>query len=106
MLDLTWWQVFALVGSVAVAVFGGRLVGSWAHRAVYRRVLLTRSSLDDRFVLRLEGPAEAIGMVVVWQVLVSFGAYPASVIGFCRDVGHIGLLLALGWGTMRLVDTG
>jgi MscS family membrane protein len=106
MLDLTWWQVFALIGSAIVAVFGGRLVGNWVHRALYRRVLLTRSSIDDRFMLRLEGPLEALGMVVVWQVFVSFGAYPASVITFCRAVGHIGLLLALGWGAMRMIDTG
>lgn len=106
MLDLTWWQVFALIGSAIVAVFGGRLVGNWVHRALYRRVLLTRSSIDDRFMLRLEGPLEALGIVVVWQVFVSFGAYPASVIAFCRAVGHIGLLLALGWAAMRMIDTG
>lgn len=106
MLDLTWWQVLALIGTAAVAVFGGRLVGSWAHRALYRRVLLTRSHVDDRFVQRLESPAEFVGMVLVWHVLVSFGDYPASVLAFCRSVGHIGLLLALGWAAMRMIDTG
>ena len=106
MLDLTWWQVLALVGSAAVAIFGGRLLGLSVHRAIYRRVLLTRTSADERFVLRLEGPMEAIGMVVLWHVLISFGDYPASVIEFCRGVGHIGLLLALGWGAMRMIDTG
>src|SRR5262245_52419953 len=106
MLDLTWWQAFALVGSAAVAVFGGRVVGSWMHRALYRRMLLTRSSIDDRFVLRLEGPIEAIGMVVLWHALLSFADYPASVLAFCRGVGHVGLLLALAWGAMRMIDTG
>jgi MscS family membrane protein len=106
MLDLTWWQVFALIGSAAVAVFAGRLLGDWAHRVIYRRVLLTRSSMDDRFVLRLEGPIEALGMVVLWQVLVTFGDYPASVLAFCRAVGHIGLLLAIGWAALRMIDTG
>jgi MscS family membrane protein len=106
MLDLTWWQAFALVGTAAIAVLGGRLLGAWVHRAIYRRVLLTRTSIDDRFVLRLEAPTAAIGMVIVWQVLVSFGDYPASVVTFCRAVGHIGLLLALGWGAMRMIDTG
>jgi MscS family membrane protein len=106
MLDLTWWQVFALVGSAVVAVLGGRLVGSWAHRALYRRVLLTRTAMDDRFILRLEGPFEAVGVIVLWHVLLSFGNYPPSVLAFCRSVGHIGLLLALGWAAMRMVDTG
>ncbi len=105
MLDLTWWQAFALVGSAIVAAFGGRLVGNWGHRALYRRVLLTRSSLDDRFMLRLEGPLEALGIVVVWQVLVSFGEYPLAVLAFCRALGHIGLLLALGWAALRMIDT-
>lgn len=106
MLDLTWWQVFALIGSAAVAVFGGRLVGNWVHRALYRRVLLTRSTGDDRFMLRLEGPIEALGVVLLWQLLIGFGDYPASVVAFCRAVGHIGLLLALGWGAIRMIDTG
>ena len=106
MLDLTAWQVFALIGSAVVALFGGRLLGNAAHRALYRRVLLTRTSMDDRFILRLEGPLEALGIVLVWQVLLSFGDYPASVIAFCRAVGHIGLLLAVGWGAMRMIDTG
>jgi small-conductance mechanosensitive channel len=104
MLDLTWWQVFALVATVVIAVFGGRLIGHWAHRALYRRVLVTRSSMDERFMLRLEGPFAALGMVVLWQVLVSFVEYPAAVIEFCRAVGHVGLLVALGWGAVRLID--
>lgn len=105
MLDLTWWQVIALVGSAVIAGFGGRLLGDAAHRMLYRRVLMTRSAMDDRFILRLQGPIEALVMVVLWQVLVSFGEYPASVIAFCRAVGHIGLLVAIGWAAMRLIDT-
>jgi small-conductance mechanosensitive channel len=106
MLDLTWWQMFALLGTAAVAVFGGRLIGRALHRMVYRRVLLTRTTADDRFVLRLAGPIEASCMVVVWQVLVSFIQLPAGVMTFCRSVGHIGLLLALAWGALRMIDTG
>jgi small-conductance mechanosensitive channel len=106
MLDLTLWQLVALIGTAVVSVLGGRFIGQWAHRAIYRRYLLTRTAADDRFMLRLEGPAEAIGMVAVWHVLVSLGDYPASVLVFCRTVGHIGLLLALGWGAMRMVDAG
>lgn len=103
MLDLTWWQVLALVGSAAVAVIGGRLLGAWVHRLLYRRVLLTRV-VDDRFVLRMQGPVEGLGIVVVWQALVGFGDYPPSVVAFCRNVGHIGLLVVLGWAAMRVVD--
>ncbi len=65
MLDLTWWQLFALVGTVVASVFGGRLLGQWAHRAIYRRALLTRSTAGDRIVLRLEAPIESVAIVVV-----------------------------------------
>lgn len=105
MLDLSWWQVFALLGSAVVSVVGGRILGAWLHRALYRRVLLTRSQLEDRLFLRLEGPFAALGVVTVWHVLLSFGAYPPSVIEFCRGVGHVGLLLTLGWAAMRTIDT-
>jgi MscS family membrane protein len=106
MLDLTWWQVLSLVGTAAVAVLGGRLLRIWLHRVLYRRVLVARSRFDDRFVLRLEGPAQAIAIVVAWQLLVSFVAYPPSVIAFARAVGHIGLLVALAWGALRMIDVG
>ncbi len=105
-LELTWWQMFALAGSAVISVTGGRLLGATLHRALYRRVLLTRSAVDDRFVQRLEGPFGAGGMVLVWQLLVSLiGALPPDALSFCRNIGHIGLLLAIGFGAMRMVDT-
>jgi small-conductance mechanosensitive channel len=105
MLDLTWWQVFALIASAAISVLGGRLLGSAIHRMLYRHVLLTRSRVDDSFVLRLAGPFEAAGIVLVWQLLISLIDLPPAPLAFCRNVGHIGLLLALGFGAMRMVDT-
>jgi small-conductance mechanosensitive channel len=105
MLDLTWWQVFALVGSAAIAVFGGRLLGTWGHRTLYRRVLMTRSLADDRFVLRLEGPAVGLTMIALWHVLLCFGAYPTAALAFCRGLGNVALLVVIGWGAMRLIDT-
>lgn len=105
MLDLTWWQVLALVGGAVLSLIGGRMLGAATHRALYRHVLLTRSRSDDRYVLRLAGPLEAGGIVLVWQVLVSFIDLPSGVLSFCRNLGHIGLLLALGFAAMRMVDT-
>lgn len=105
MLDLTWLQVFALLGSAVIALVGGRFVGGAVHRALYRHVLLTRTRVDDRFVLRLEGPFELGGIVLVWQVLVGLIALPPDALSFCRNIGHIGLLLALGFGAMRMIDT-
>lgn len=106
MLQLTVVDVLALLVSAVVSVFGGRMLGGTAHRTLYRRVLLARTRVDDRFLLRLEGPFELAGIVVAWQVLVSFMDLPASVNAFVRNVGHIGLLLALGWAAMRTIDTG
>ena len=105
MLDLTWWQVFAFVATAAVAVLGGRLLGHAIHRAIYRRVLATRSSNDDQFVLRIGGPIEALVMVGIWQAAIGFYDFPTSVLAFARAVGHIGLLLAIAWGAMRMIDT-
>jgi small-conductance mechanosensitive channel len=106
MLELTWVQVLALLLSVGVSVIGGRMLGAALHRALYRRVLLARTRVDDRFLLRLEGPFEVAGIVLAWQVLVSLMDLPVSVNAFVRNVGHIGLLLALGWAAMRTIDTG
>lgn len=106
MLDLTWWQAFALVGIAVASLLGGRLLGVYVHHVLYRRVLLTRTALDDRLVLRLEAPFAVAGVVLVWHLLVSLIDLPLSVLAFCRNVGHIGLLLAIGWGAIRLIDTG
>lgn len=106
MLDLTWWQVFALLACAGLSVVGGRMLGGALHRALYRRVLLTRTRVDDRFFLRVEAPFALGGIVLVWQVLVSLVDLPPSVLAFCRNVGHIGLLVALGWAAMRTIDTG
>jgi small-conductance mechanosensitive channel len=62
--------------------------------------------VDDRFFLRLESPFEVGGIVLSWQVLVSLIDLPASVNAFVRNLGHLGLLLALGWAAMRTIDTG
>jgi MscS family membrane protein len=106
MLDLTWWQVFALLGAGIVALVGGRLLGGTLHRAVYRHFLLTRSRADDRFVLRLEGPFEVGGIVLAWQVLISLMNLAPGALAFCRNLGHLGLLAALGFAAMRMIDTG
>lgn len=105
MLDLSWAQGVGLLIMAVASYFGGRFVGGVAHRAVYRRVLLTRTRLDDRFLLRLEEPFAALGVVALWQLLISFMRLPVDVMAFCRNVGHIGLLLTIAWGAIRGIDT-
>ncbi len=106
MLDLTWWQVLGLLVTAAASALGGRFVGLFAHRTLYRRVLLTRTRVDDRFFLRALAPFEVGGIVLAWQVLICFFDLPPVVNAFCRNLGHIGLLVALGWAAMRTIDTG
>jgi MscS family membrane protein len=106
MLDLTWWQVFGLLVAMATSIVGGRFLGLFVHRALYRRVLLTRTRVDDRFLLRVEAPFQVAAGVLVWQVLICFFELPPVVNAFCRNLGHIGLLVALGWAAMRTIDTG
>jgi small-conductance mechanosensitive channel len=105
MLELTWVHLVALsVGAIA-AVVGGRLLGGLIHRVLYRKLLLERTAADDRFLLRLGGPFELGGIVLAWQVLVSFMDLPPSVNAFARGVGDAGLLLVLGWAATRTIDT-
>jgi small-conductance mechanosensitive channel len=106
MLDLTWWQVLGLLVAAAASIVGGHFLGLFIHRTLYRRVLLTRSRVDDRFFLRVEAPFQVAAGVLVWQALLCFFELPVVVNAFCRNVGHIGLLVALGWAAMRTVDTG
>ena len=104
MQDLTWWQAIGLLLAAVAAGFGGRLLGLSLHRLLYRRLLLSSVMRDDRFILRLGEPLEVMGVVVVWQVLISFFGLPGDVLAFCRGVGHIGLLLAIAWAGARGID--
>jgi MscS family membrane protein len=104
MQDLTWWQAVGLLLSAVAAGFGGRLLGLMLHRLLYRRLLLSSAMRDDRFVLRLGEPLEVMGVVIVWQVLVTMFGLPNDVLAFCRGIGHIGLLLAVAWAGARGID--
>lgn len=105
MTDLTVWQGIGLLVAAVAALFGGRLLGGAIYRVIYRRVLMATTSTDDRFVVRLEGPLQALGVVAVWQVAVSFLELAPDVLASCRMVGHVGLLTAIAWGAVRGVDT-
>jgi MscS family membrane protein len=104
MQDLTWWQGIGLLLAAAASLFGGRFLGVAVYRVLYRHVLMTTSETDDRFVLGLAGPLQALGIVVVWQVAVSVFALPGDVLDVCRTIGHVGLLGAIAWGAVRGVD--
>jgi MscS family membrane protein len=106
MLDLTIGQVFGLLLAAVATYFVGRLLGRWAHRTVYRRILIARTAADERLVLRLAGPLEGLGMVAVWQLALSSFVLPADALGFCRAIGHIAFIVMLAWGAIRMVDTG
>lgn len=104
MQDLTWWQAVGLLLAAVAAFFGGRYLGAAVYRLIYRHLLMASTSTDDRFVVKLAGPLEALGVVVVWQVLVTFFALAPDVLTFCRTIGHVGLLAAIAWGAARGVD--
>jgi len=105
MQDLTWWQGIGLLLAAAGASVGGRVLGAHLHGVLYRRVLLTASPTDDRFVLRLALPIELLVGVVLWQVLISLFSLGSELLAFCRGVGHVGLLVAIAWGVLRGIDT-
>ncbi len=105
MLHLSWWQALALLVSAAVAVVGGRYLGRWLQRALYRRTLVTRTTYDERIVLRLTAPLEALAAVVIWEVAISLYYLPYDVMDVARTAGRIGLLVAIAWAAMRTIDT-
>ena len=106
MLYLAWWQWLALVGSAAIAIVGGKLLGQVAHRALYRLSLLTHTPADDRIVLRLRGPIELLCALLLWEIALDSYPLPDEVVAFGRELGQIGLLVAFAWAGMRVIDTG
>jgi MscS family membrane protein len=105
MLHLTWWQALALLVSAVAAILGGRYLGRWLHRGVYRLSLATHTPHDDRIVLRLTGPMEALAAVVIWAIAISLFYLPVDVFQAAQTAGKIGLLIALAWAAMRTIDT-
>lgn len=102
--NLTVWSVFVLVISVAIAYLGGRLLGSWTYRLLYRFAIATRTPDDEKIVQRLRGPLAAAWMVVIWHIVISCFAIPASVLAFARAAGGIAFLVVLAWAGMRVLD--
>lgn len=105
MMQLTWWQTLALLVSAAAAAIGGRYLGRWMHRALYRITLVTHTPHDDRIVLRLTAPLEAVMAVIVWELALSAYTLPVAVAEVAHTAGRIGLVIALAWGVWRTIDT-
>lgn len=105
MLHLSLGQAFALLAGAAAAVVGGRYLGRLVHRALYRLALTTHTPHDDRIVLRLTGPVEALVAVGIWELAISLVVFPLDVIDAARTAGRVGLLVALAWGAVRTIDS-
>jgi small-conductance mechanosensitive channel len=105
MLHLSLGQALALLVGAAAAVAGGRYVGRVVHRALYRVALVTHTPHDERIVLRLTGPIEALVAVAIWEIVISLVVFPLDVIDAARTAGRVGLLVALGWAAVRTVDS-
>lgn len=105
MLHLSLGQALALLVGAVAAVVGGRYLGRVVHRALYRVTLVTHTPKDDRIVLRLTGPIEALVAVAIWETAISVIVFPLDVLDAARTAGRIGLLLALAWGAVRVIDS-
>jgi MscS family membrane protein len=105
MLHLSLGQALALLASATAAVVGGRYLGRVVHRALYRIALVTHTPRDERIVLRLTGPIEALVAVGIWEIAVSLVVLPLDVLDSARTAGRVGLLVALAWGALRVVDS-
>jgi MscS family membrane protein len=106
MSHLSWWVVFVLVVSAALAFLAGSVVGRLLHRILYRVALTTHTPMDDRIVLRLSGPIVAVCVVMMWQVLTTALLPQGAGLDLARAIGGIGFLLALAYAGMRVIDAG
>jgi MscS family membrane protein len=97
-------QVIELLACSAIALAAGRWLGRWAHRALYRGVLLTRTAADDKIVLRLAGPLSFLCGVTAWEIAVEI-ALDGDALAFARALGSFGLLVVLAWTGMRVIDS-
>ena len=104
MSHLTWWSVFLLVLSAAIAFLAGTFLGRWLHRLIYRLSLTVKHAGDDRLVVRLRGAIVAIAIVAVWQAITGVIGLPDDVLAFAHEAGGIAFLVALAWLGLRLLD--
>jgi MscS family membrane protein len=104
MSQLTWWAMSVLLMSAALAFLGGRLIGRVLHRILYRIALTTHTPADDRIVLRLSGPIVAICTILMWQLLTTLLLSPGSALDLAHAIGSLGLLIALAYAGMRVID--
>jgi len=93
-----------LLASAAIALLCGWLLGRWAYRALYRMTMFARISLRERTVLRLEGPIILLVAVAAWAIVTSVFALDPDMLALARTTASIGLLLALAWFALRVVD--
>lgn len=98
-------QVLAVFASAAIAIACGRFLGRWVHRGFYRMALVARVPANDRTVLRLSGPISLLVAVIAWDLATSLFALAPDVVTFAREAGSIGVLVALAWGAIRIIDS-
>lgn len=93
-----------LLASAAIALFCGWVLGRWAYRVLYRMTVFSRISMRERTVLRLEGPIALLFAVGGWALTTSVLTFEPDVAVFAHATSAIGLLLALAWAAVRVVD--
>lgn len=100
---LLWWQWIAVPLLMAGAIVVGRLLSFVSRKVVSRLALRTPTKVDDRLVLRLDGPiAIAWALLITYILVPKLGLYvPAE--EFVRRILKALGLLAFFWALLRAV---
>lgn len=100
---LLWWQWIALPLLMTLALAIGRVLSYVSRKIVSRMALRTPTTVDDRLVLRLDGPiAIAWALLITYVLVPKLGLYvPAE--QFVRRLLKAFGLLAFFWALFRAV---
>jgi MscS family membrane protein len=107
MQDLTWRDGLVIVGLLVIAIVAGRVLGhaiGWLACRLGAREGRTRGALVRRIADRFRAPLSLVIALGAWQLALGFVELPAGARDTLHDVGRVGLVLALVWIALRVVD--
>ena len=101
--ELLWWQWIAVLGLLAPAWWGGRVLG-WAARKVLLRLAARTSTVWDEALLgKLRGPFALGGTLVLLRLGLPFLGLYAPAALFAVQVLKAGVIYAFFWAALRAV---
>jgi MscS family membrane protein len=104
--DLTWTHVVVIIAALAGAALLGRLVGQLVSVLAGKlaQVNLGDEARRARVATRLRGPISLVLTLGIWQLALVFFDVPDGARATLHEIGRVGLVLALVWLALAVVD--